>query len=92
MYKIIDDKSSGKTSRLMLIAKENNATFVCDNPYGMELKARAYGIIGIDFISYSDYLNLTHEEKSNNKYVIDELEKFVTSQMGHIIGYTLSKD
>ena len=25
MYHIIDDRASGKTSRLMLIAKENNA-------------------------------------------------------------------
>ena len=52
MYRIIDGRGSGKTSRLMLIAKENNATFVCSNPRAMEAKAHAYGIVGINFLDY----------------------------------------
>ena len=35
MYRIIDTRASGKTSRLMLLAKENNGVFVCANPYAM---------------------------------------------------------
>ena len=50
MYKIIDTRGTGKTSRLMLIAKENDALFVCANPASMRQKAYSYGIIGIDFI------------------------------------------
>ena len=50
MYRIIDDRGTGKTSRLMLIAKENNAVFVCANVNAMEYKAKAYGIEGIKFI------------------------------------------
>ena len=32
MYRIIENRGTGKTSRLMLLAKENNAIFVCSNP------------------------------------------------------------
>ena len=51
MYKIIDERSSGKTSRLMLLAKENNGVIVCHAPQAMQEKAYGYGITGIDFIS-----------------------------------------
>ena len=40
MYQIIDKRGSGKTSRLMLLAQENNGVFVCANPYGMREKAK----------------------------------------------------
>ena len=53
MYRIIDGRSSGKTGRLMLLAKEKNAAIACSNPSAMRQKAYAYGITGIDFISYS---------------------------------------
>jgi hypothetical protein len=35
MIRIIDGRGTGKTSRLMLLAKEHNALFVCDNPDAM---------------------------------------------------------
>lgn len=56
MIKIIDTRGSGKTSRLLLLAKENNGIIVCGNPYALKEKARNYGIDGIDFISYGDFL------------------------------------
>ena len=56
MYRIIDGRGTGKTSRLMLLAKETNGTIVCGNPKAMREKALAYGIVGIDFISYNDFL------------------------------------
>ena len=49
MYRIIDGRGTGKTSRLMIIAKENNAVFVCSNTKAMEVKAHAYGLTGILF-------------------------------------------
>lgn len=94
MYRIIDDRASGKTSRLMLLAKENNATFVCSNPRAMEAKAKAYGIIGIDFIDYHTYL--TSRGKDYGKIVIDEIEMFINYTRAmycgkdELIGYTLS--
>lgn len=95
MYRIVDDRASGKTSRLMLIAKENNALFVCSNPRAMEAKAHAYGIVGIEFISYFEYLN-TMRGSEERQVVIDELEMFLKYMIqfndgkSELIGYTLN--
>lgn len=92
MYRIIDDRGTGKTSRLMLIAKENNALFVCSNPDAMRYKAKAYGIDGIEFISYGEFFH-NYRGQIDTKYVIDELENFLRSTMFYsteLIGYTLS--
>lgn len=88
MIKIIDGQGSGKTSRLMLVAKENNATFVCENPRAMEVKAKAYGLSGINFISYRDFVTSYNE----GNYVIDEIDLFVKSIMGdnELVGYSLT--
>ena len=95
MYRIINNRATGKTSNLMLIAKENKADFVCNNPHAMQTKAHAYGITDINFISYYDYLNSMRGE-NQHPVVIDELEMFlkylITYNGGknEIIGYTLS--
>ena len=77
----------------MLIAKENNAIFVCSNPSAMKAKARAYGIDGIDFVSYSDFIH--SYDPDIQSYVVDELEEFINSIFSsgpQLIGYTLSKE
>ena len=91
MYKIIDTRGTGKTSRLMLIAKENDALFVCANPASMRQKAYSYGITGIDFISYDDIIEYAYRDK---KLVIDELDCFVNHALSGVefIGYSISKD
>ena len=89
MYRIIDSRSSGKTSRLMLLAKENNAAIACSNPSGMRTKAYAYGITGIDFIPYSDLF----EGKYEGNVLIDEIEVFVRNYIDcPLLGYTLSNE
>ena len=93
MYRIIDERGSGKTGRLMLIAKENNAVFVCANPEAMKVKAKAYGISGIEFITYTDFIR--NFDPNITAYVVDELEVFVThifTSGPKLIGYTLSKE
>lgn len=91
MYRIIDNRGSGKTSRLMLLAKETDAKIACSNPSAMRQKAYAYGITGIDFIPYSDLFNGATDP--NDKIMIDELELFIKEFIdGQFIGYTLSKD
>lgn len=97
MYRIIDHRGSGKTSRLMLLAKEHNGTVVCSNPYAMEQKAHSYGITGVDFVSYYDFLNNCKDVNLGN-YYIDELEifmQFIASQYaknGNFNGYTLTEE
>ena len=90
MYRIIDSRSSGKTSRLMLLAKETGSKIACRNPKAMQEKAYAYGIVGIDFISYND---LFTKEYSNSNIMIDEIEIFITQCIdGKLTGYSLSND
>lgn len=89
MIKIIDKNSTGKTSRLLLLAKENDGIIVCKNPMRVKEKAAAYGILGVPCFSYKDYL-LT--EKSTSKPVfIDEIEDFVRFLTDEkLAGYSLS--
>ena len=94
MYRITDEKGSGKTKKLMLLAKENNGIIVCENPYAMTNKAGAYGITGINFVSYYDFMNANNPIEG--KYYIDELESFIKkvqhscSSTGTFDGYTIS--
>ena len=90
MYRIIDDRGSGKTSRLMLLAKENNGVFVCSNPHAMTAKAHAYGLTGFDIISYEDYFK--HNYDYGKKCFIDELELYVQVLGNDLSGYTLSQE
>ena len=91
MYRIIDKKASGKTRKLMEIAKENKAIFVCSNAREMEAKAHAYGIVGIDFIDYFTFLDDKGKEPAN--YVVDEIEMLLHYMFGmnrNLTGYTLT--
>ena len=89
MYRIIDSRSSGKTSRLMLLAKETNSAIACSNSAAMRQKAYSYGITGIDFISYSDLFT----GGWNDNVLIDELEDFVKQYVdATITGYSLTNE
>lgn len=88
MYRIIDNRGSGKTGRLMLLAKETNSAIACSNPLAMKQKAYAYGITGIDFISYDDLIN-----GWDDNVMIDELEMFIKyTTSAEVMGYTLSNE
>jgi hypothetical protein len=94
MYRIVDGRGTGKTSRLMLLAKDIGATIVCSNPHAMEQKAHAYGITGINFISYGEF---TPERRAGDtgKYLIDELEAYLDHHFRYetrIVGYTISEE
>ena len=90
MYRIIDSRGSGKTSRLMLLAKETGAAIACMNPSAMRLKAAySYGITGIEFISYSQLFNGEYE----GDVLIDELEVFVQNYIDcSLRGYSLTNE
>ena len=72
MIRVIDGRGTGKTSRLMLLAKEKNAIIACSNPNAMRIKSEGYGIVGINFISYYDYVNGNYPKGS--MVFIDELD------------------
>ena len=90
MYRILDTRGSGKTSRLMLLVKESNGILVCAEPHSMRVKAHSYGLTGFDIISYNDFKNKEYD--TTKPCFIDELENYVRfiNQGTHIGGYTLS--
>ena len=90
MYRIIDKRGSGKTSRLMLLAKEYNSTIICSNPDAFAYKAKAYGFTDINFISYDEYWDNPGNYSGN--FLIDELDGFLNSYDERIIGYCITQD
>lgn len=90
MYEIIDKRGTGKTSRLLLLAKENNGIVVCGNPNFMREKAYAYGLTGIEFLSYEQYLYGEEEYDTSKPIFIDEIEKLFQIFDQCILGYSLS--
>ena len=88
MYKIIDKRGTGKTLRLMLLAKENNGIVVCSSPNGFKYKAEFYGLTGIDFISYDDFLN--GDYNCRKKVFIDEIDVLLRKIEENTMGYTIS--
>lgn len=93
MYRIIDSRGSGKTSRLMLLAKENNGILVCANPYAMREKAYSYGLVGFDIISYSEFIDDMCDMYEKGKPIfIDEMDIFLKYYNSDIMGYTVSED
>lgn len=88
MFRIIDKRGTGKTAKLITLAKENNADVVCSNPHAMEYKAKQYGINGVNFISYNDFTNY-----GSDKYIIDELDIYLKSYLGNgLIGYSITDE
>lgn len=94
MIQIIDGRATGKTSRLLLLAKEQNLTIAARNPYDLREKAHNYGITGLEIIDYNDLLFRGHHNEQG--ILIDELEGFakwvLQKNYYHLLGYTLSKE
>lgn len=94
MKQIVSGRGTGKTMRLFQEAKEQGAVVVCSNPSAFADKALAYGIVGLKFMSYHDFLEGNFEEEDST-VVIDELEEVVKILCGYdpvakMIGYTLT--
>ena len=89
MYRIIDGRSSGKTYKLMMMAKERGCAIACSNPNAMKQKAHSYGISGLVFISYDELF-----ENNEKKVMIDEVEQFLQKCVPNleILGYSLTNE
>ena len=106
MFNIIEDRGTGKTRRLMEEAYKNNGIFVCQNAYPMREKANAYGFVGLQIVSfeefienirpylmYGDVMKQGFEGPNREPIYIDELEGFVNFIcFNKFKGYTITKD
>ena len=96
MIKVIDKRSTGKTGRILLLAKERNGVVVCNNPDRIRAKAHNYGIVGVDIVSYKEYYDFINGYENellvNRPIFIDELDMFLRELDIDIAGYSLSED
>ena len=73
---IIGGNCTGKTRQMLEEAKKNGATVICKHPLHMQEKANAYGILGLKYISYEDFLT---SKVCGEKIAIDEIGDFMMS-------------
>ena len=91
---IVAERSTGKTRKIIELAKEKNAAVICKNPMAMARKAEAYGILGVQFVSYDEAVNLLHDDFDFcDNFVIDEVKEFLDFLFaGNCLGFTQTKD
>lgn len=80
MEKVIGGQGTGKTKELIEIAHSQNAVIVCETPDRMVEKIHGYGFVGIECISYADYIAIGADKENaqpNKKYVVDDIESFL---------------
>ena len=87
MIKIIDGNGTGKTRRLMEEASANNGVFVCDNVERYKEKARAYGILGLEIVSYTDLC--THKYSPEKSIFINKIDEYLAATSG-VAGFSLA--
>lgn len=92
MIRIINKRATGKTSQLLLLAKESHGLLVCGTPAYVKELADRYGIQDVDIISYSKFLSETYEKKPGQPIFIDEIELFLKNINKYIHGYTISEE
>ena len=95
---IVGGRSTGKTRKLLELAKEKNALVICKNPAAMGRKAEAYGIYGLKFAGYGDSLTCLLEDIIGNplcceKFVVDETKEFLDYLFAaNCVGYSQTED
>lgn len=89
MYRIIDGRGTGKTSRLLLLAKEHDGIVICAYPEWMREKAYKYGLTGIDFISYTEFIKGIKER--DVKVPMHHPDGSISQQEWKYFGNTLGK-
>ena len=87
---IIGGNSSGKTRKMLEEAKKSGAVVVCRHPLHMQNKANSYGIYGLKFISYEEFLG---DVFYGEKIAIDEIGDFMLSCFGvELDAFTMTVD
>lgn len=87
---IIGENSSGKTRKMLVEAQKSGATVVCKSPIHMQSKANAYGLYGIEFMSYEEFYNGSVYAE---KVAIDEIGDFIKYIFGlELDAFTMTVD
>ena len=71
---IIGNDDCGKTRKMLEEAEKSGTTVVCKHPIHMQSKANAYGLYGIEFMSYDEFNDGSVDAE---KVAIDEIGDFI---------------
>ena len=87
---IIGESSTKKTYRMLVEAQKSGATVVCKSPLHMQSKANAYGLYGLEFMSYEELYNGSVYAE---KIAIDEIGDFIKYIFGsELDAFTMTVD
>ena len=87
---IIGENSSGKTRAMLEEAKKSGAVVVCKHPLHMQSKANAYGLFGMEFVSYDE---MNADTICGKKIAVDELGDFFEHCFGvELNSFTMTID
>lgn len=88
MYRIIDDRCTGKTTRLICLAKRYNAILVSACPQCVIEKCKELGFKEpVEVVDYKGFLSSRYLKKER-KFLIDDMNGFLHTLCSGIIGYT----
>ena len=86
---------TGKTRKLLVYAKKENAIVICQNAAAMQRKALAYEILGLEIYDYNYAANLFMMGLGfgKKKIVVDEISDFVSILLqADCIGFSQTED
>ena len=92
MIRIINKRATGKTSQLLLLAKESHGILVCQTPAYVNELAMRYGITDVKIMSYSEFLAKKNSFSRGTPVFIDEIEMFLKSIYPYVNGYNISDE
>lgn len=90
MFRVIDQRDTGKTRKLLEECAKNEGIFVCRHPDNVVYKCTAYGIDPTDVVAigYEDYHNAVRGVYGNMPIYVDEIENLLMYIIPSLKGYT----
>ena len=90
MIIISGGKGTGKTKTLIEKVKAEDGILACEDVALMRARAYAYGITGLDIISYEDLANNT--ELGDRPVFVHDINRFIADKFKKVKGYTLCNE
>lgn len=84
-HSVTGPRGTGKTMNLLRLAAENKATVVCEDPEAMIKRCYQYGLTGLKFITYKQFIDGEYQ----GRVVIDEVEMLLrVMSQGRAVAFT----
>ena len=94
MFRVIDQRDTGKTRKLLEECAKNKGIFICRHPDNIVYKCTSYGIDPTDVISagYEDYHNVIRGLYGKAPIYVDEAERLLKYIIKDLEGYSLTME